>query len=132
MFLHHFCALFIINFFHNHNYPVTYDLNTKKFLIKSLLSCEVSTIFLMLMKIIPKDNKVNYLLRILFLITFITYRFYNYILNIILSSEINLFILNVSKNNFHLVEVYLGIYGLFFINIYWGYLIIKKMLKVNK
>lgn len=142
MILHHnfaLCVIFLLYYYtylveNNiddiHNIHNIDNVNNKNSLIKSFLLTEVSTIFLILNSLI-KNNKLIILKKInqlFFVSTFIYYRIYYYLVNIIINSEINLFIMNISKNNFHLYYMYFGIYGLFIINIYWMILLLNKIL----
>jgi hypothetical protein len=135
MLYHHIFSLCIILFLYNHIYPVTYNIENKNILIKNVLLTEISTMFLILNNII-KNNKsiyckiINKINQIIFIITFVYSRIYNYFINIIINKEVNYFIINVTKSNIHLIYMYIGIYGLFTLNIYWFYLIIKKYIKL--
>lgn len=136
MIVHHNFALCIIFLLYYHTHLVENnidDIHNKNSLIKSFLLTEVSTIFLILNSLI-KNNKLIVLKKInqlFFVSTFIYYRIYYYLVNIIINSEINLFIMNISKSNFHLYYMYFGIYGLFIINIYWMVLLVNKIFIIN-
>jgi len=123
MFLHHVFAIGIVCFSFMYNNDHYERLN----LIRNELMAEISSIFLILMKLVPRRILLNYCIRILFLITFIYTRLYNYPKNIIFSTSVNRFIFSVTRNNFDLFFVYLCIYGLYMTNIYWTYLIVQKL-----
>jgi hypothetical protein len=129
MILHHNFVLCNILFIHNHLYPVTYNINDANIIIRNVLSTEISTIFLILNNLIKHDKLkiINNINQVFFVSSFIYYRIYNYWIYIIISKETNLFIINVSKNNFHLIYMYIGIYGLFAINIFWLTRIFNKI-----
>lgn len=118
--IHHIFALSIIAFFCIYTYPVTYDVNEKMFLVKSVLSTEVSSIFLAANYLIPKARKGLYYTNcVVFVATFLYYRIYYYYVNIISRPQTNHFIISVSKNGYHTIMVYVGIYGLYALNLYW-------------
>ena len=127
MLIHHIFALLIISFCYFHTYPVIYNIYDKNIIVKNILLTEVSTIFLIINKLLKQQTLKN-INQIIFVLTFIYSRIYIYYINIIISKETYLFITNISKNNFHLTYLYIGIYGIFMINIYWFYLLVKKYL----
>jgi len=128
MILHHLFAIMISFYSYANSYPITYNLDDKYFLMTNQLSCEISTIFLNLMKVFPKKSYLALLNRLLFLVTFVYYRIYNYFVNIIISKNSHQFIIQIAKSNFHLFYMYTGVFGLFLLNIYWLNLILKKLI----
>lgn len=121
MIFHHIFSLFIVAFFHNHAYIETCNLHEKDLLIKGVLSTEISSIFLAIYKIL-KTNKyvvLRYSNNTAYLATFVYYRIYSYYVNIISRDETNRFIIGISKNDYHLATIYMGLYGLFALNLYW-------------
>jgi hypothetical protein len=74
------------------------------------------------------SSKTNYLKninKILFVLTFMYYRIYNYAYYLILNKNSNYILVTYSKNNFEICKIYISIYGLFILNIYWYYLILN-------
>ena len=97
--------------------PQNFD---KEHILKNILITEVSSIFLSANYLIPnKYTVVTYLNYCAFISTFLYYRIYNYHSNIILSYRTNVLIINISKNVYHVMIMYIGIYGLFAVNLYW-------------
>jgi len=131
MILHHLFALMIIYFFYNHNYLIIDNIEIKNNLIKNILSTEISTNFLIINNFI-KNIKTSIIIKInqiLFVSTFFYFRIYNYFIYIILSNDVNILIIKISKNNYYKYLLYIGMYGLFILNIYWFFIILKKCVK---
>jgi len=128
MALHHMFSFMIIYFFYNHLYPITYNMEDKNKLIKNVLYTEVSTIFLKLNNLIKNSilKKIN---QYCFIITFLYYRIYNYSITMIIDINVYLFIKNISKHYLYIYCIFIGIYGLFLLNIYWSLLIFQKCIK---
>ena len=131
MILHHLFALMIIYFFYNHNYLIVDNIEIKNNLIKNILSTEISTNFLIINNFIKNTKnliivKIN---QILFVSTFFYFRVYNYFIYIILSNDVKILIIKISKNNYYKYLLCIGMYGLFILNIYWFFIILKKCIK---
>jgi hypothetical protein len=131
MILHHLFALMIIYFFHKHNYPIIYDIDEKNNLIKNILSTEISTTFLIINNFIKniKNSIIIKINQILFISTFFYFRIYNYLIYVVLSNNVNILIIKVSKNNYYKYLSYIGLHGLFILNIYWFFILLKKCIK---
>jgi len=114
---------------HSHSYPIIYNLEDKYSLMVNQIICETSSIFLLLDKFLPEKSILYTINRFLFLSSFVYFRIYNYFVNIVISSKTHSFIIQVAKNNFHLTYMYIGIFGIFTINIYWLSLIGNKIFK---
>jgi len=130
MFLHHICALLIVAFCHNH-FPLVETIDQQKntiTLITQIISSEISTIFLVLSKIIREKRWIG-IIQILFISTFTYYRLYKYTFYVIMNLQTTFFIIYISKNEMHCLSMFYAIYGLYFINIYWFVLIVKKIVK---
>jgi hypothetical protein len=123
--LHHFMALSLIHYLNQHR-----DIKTITDATSSILSTEISTIFLVLNNYIHNSmlKKVN---QAAFVTTFYYYRIYNYSY-FLLDKNVNSAFYNHSRNNFEYLEIYTGLYGLFLLNIYWGTLILKKIINTIK
>jgi len=130
MALHHMFSFMIIYFFYNHSYPIIYNLEEKNNIIKNVLYTEVSTIFLKINNLL-KNNKsiIKKINQYCFVATFSYYRIYNYSINMIININVYLFIKNISKHYLYFYCLFIGIYGLFLLNIYWLFLIFKKFIK---
>jgi len=131
MIFHHIFALLIVTFYleHNNNFK-SFNPKDKYVLIKNILSVEVSTIFFSLMRILPKKSIYNIICQILFMITFAYTRLYHYVFSVVLSRETHVFLAYVAKSDFKFICVYVGIYGVLILNIYWSFLIAKKLVKL--
>ena len=136
MVLHHLFSLCIFSYFciyskfcgaaAAHEYveksysPITCNLSDKEHILKNILITEASSIFLSANYLIPKKyTVVTYLNYCAFISTFLYYRIYNYRENIILSYRTNVLIISISKNVYHVMIMYIGMYGLFAVNLYW-------------
>ena len=131
MILHHLFALMLIYFFYNHNYLIIDNIKIKNNLIENILSTEISTNFLIINNFI-KNIKNLFIIKInqiLFVSTFFYFRIYNYFIYIILSNDVNILIINISKNYYYKYLLYTGMYGLFILNIYWFFILLKKCIK---
>ena len=124
--LHHSFALAMIYYINTHEYNT--NITT---LTAIILRTEISTIFLILNNLL-KNNNLKKINKIVFVLTFFYYRIYNYLYYLILNKNVHTNILVYSRNNFEYYESYIGLYGLFSINVYWSYLIIKKIFKLDK
>lgn len=124
--IHHICVLtFIYNFFSNRSDS---DLDECIYIIIAILSTEISTLFLVIklwMDQLDLKHSMWYTVNILvFFVTFVITRigiFTTYVILNPLTYELEL-------SNY----VYLGLYGLFALNIYWLMLMFKVMLKPLK
>ena len=132
MILHHIFVLLMIHYMNNHN---TYK---KDYLVKQILSTEISSIFLLNNSLLSnnllfKNKYMNFIKifnGILFITTFFYYRIYNYYYYLLLDNDINIIFYLQSKNLFEFYEIYVGMYGLFILNIYWSILISIKYIKL--
>jgi len=147
IFIHHIYTILIGIFFYNHYYNLLDETQMYNF-IKNVLSIEVSNIFLCIHQLLKDINSqieneieneldnvnsgiikyVNRANQALFMSTFVYFRIYHYTRYVVFSSETTMFIINISKNNYHTAYAFIGIYGLFSLNIYWFCLMIKKVL----
>ncbi len=122
---HHIMALTLIHYINQHR-----DIKPLTDEVSSILSTEISTIFLVLNNYIHNStlNNVN---KLAFVITFYYYRIYNYSY-LLLDKNVNSALYIYSRNNFEYFEIYTALYGLFLLNIYWGTLILKKIINTIK
>jgi hypothetical protein len=70
--------------------------------------------------------------RLFFITTFMYYRVYSYYVCLLSNKEIHNTFLIYSKSKIQLFEIYLGIYGLFILNLYWAIFIFIKLKKSIK
>lgn len=100
--------------------------------ISTILSTELSTIFLVFRNIIPaKYNTLSAINNLLFIVTFIYTRLYNYSSELIYNESLH------NKLTLHLppsksLLLFTSLYGLFFLNIYWAAIILKTLVKQFK
>ena len=119
--LHHILVLCMLHYMNNHS-----DIKSRKEIVSQLLRAEISTIFLIMNNLL--ENTGNIILkninRAVFVCSFIYFRVYNYSY-LILDKNMNNEFLNYSKNNVEYCQIYIGLYGLFILNLYWSYVIFK-------
>lgn len=120
MLLHHILVLDMLHYLNNH-------LDIRNEIVSAILSTEISTIFLVTNNLLDISSNMIFINKILFFYTFIYYRIYNYSYYLILNKDTHNILYIYSRNNFELCEIYIGIYGLFLLNLYWSCLILKKI-----
>ena len=129
MVMHHILVLSMLHYMNNHNH-----IENRIEIVSVILSTEISTIFLTLNNLLENISsffiikKIN---KIAFVSTFIYYRIYNYSYYLIMDKNIHNTFFIYSRNNFEFCEIYIGLYGLFILNLYWSYLIFKKTIYKN-
>jgi len=126
MLLHHFLVLCMLHYMNNHA-----CIENRNEIVSVILSTEISTIFLTtnnLLDITGNIIAIKNINKLLFISSFVYYRIYNYTYYLIFDKNIHKIFLVYSKNNFEFCEIYIGIYGLFILNIYWCGLILSKLL----
>lgn len=127
--LHHLIALGII-------YPVTTSLQSiDNFLpeMRVVLQTEISTIFLVLREIIPVKYKTMVAMNnILFVIIFAYMRLYQYTKYIIYNDTMYEKITFYYTSGTHSTWLICSLYSLSYINIYWGNIILKTLMKKIK
>jgi len=124
MMLHHFLVLCMLHYMNNHN-----DIENRNEIVSVILSTEISTIFLTtnnLLEILGNVVIAKNINNLLFVSSFIYYRIYNYTYYLVLDNNIHKIFYYYSKNKFEFCEIYVGIYGLFILNLYWCGIILKK------
>jgi len=127
MLLHHFLVLSMLHYMNNHS-----DIENRSEIVSVILSTEISTIFLTTNNLLENAENmviVKNINKLLFISTFFYYRIYNYTY-LILDNNIHKIFYYYSKNNLEFCEIYGGIYGLFFLNLYWCGMIFNKA--INK
>lgn len=126
MIIHHLLTLLIIQFIYINSEKINNSVikNELFLLIKNVLCVEISTNFLILRNLLKNSWEIIKTINdILFVITFVYFRLYHYTYYIILSKNTYYIILEINKDYF----VFIGLYGLFLLNIYWFIFIINKM-----
>jgi hypothetical protein len=125
MLLHHTLILSMLYYMNNHSHE------NRKEIVSVILSTETSTIFLTLNNLLENTSLVNVkkINKIAFVISFVYYRIYIYSYYLILDKNIHNTFFICSRNNFEYCQVYIGLYGLFFLNLYWFCIIIKTIFK---
>jgi hypothetical protein len=125
MILHHILIMTMLHYMNNH------DSEYKKDIVFVVLSTEISTIFLITHNLL--DNACNIVVlkninKLFFISSFVYYRIYNYSYLLLDNNIYNTLYIH-SKNNFEYYEIFASLYGLFFLNLYWTCLILKKCIK---
>lgn len=98
-------------------------------IVNAILSTEISTNFLIMKNILSKNNIIGCIVHInnlLFVVTFFYYRLYNYGIKVVVSKPLWYIVIN-NFTNMETIFLYFSLYGLFFLNIYWFVLILKKI-----
>ncbi len=133
MLIHHIFVLSLLDYMNIHD-----DIQHKNKIVSTILSTEISTIFLITNNLL--DIEGNMLLlkninQIFFVITFVYYRLYNYSVLMLDKNIYNSFII-FSKNDYEFYKLYSMVYGFYILNIYWftiiGYRIYEKLYNVVK
>jgi hypothetical protein len=105
------------------------DIENRTEIVSVILSTEISTIFLTTNNLLEMEGNIviaKNINKLLFVSTFFYYRIYNYTYYLILDNNIHKIFYYYSKNNLEFCEIYTGIYGLFFLNLYWSGMILNK------
>jgi hypothetical protein len=128
--IHHIFLLLLGSFLHQQN--ITYD--DSLFLIIPLLSTEISTLFLSIRHWFEQlDMTKSVWYRVnngFFVVTFLITRIYIYTTYVIYNPETYLFVESLTKHNINdRIYFYIGIFGLYALNIYWATLILKILMK---
>jgi hypothetical protein len=89
------------------------------------LSTEISTFFLILYEIAQENNYklLEIASQLIFIPTFFYYRIYNFFM-----IQENLISVGLNINTYNYLY-FISIYGLFYLNLYWSFLIVKKIYK---
>lgn len=121
MVLHHVLVLTQLHYINGHA-----DFEHKEKFVATILSTEVSTIFLISKHFLENTNLVV-INNLAFVTTFVYFRIYNYAHQILFNDEVHRSCLKISNNRFEYGQCYVGLYGLFLLNGYWCSLIIKAV-----
>ena len=119
--IHH--ILTIMNIYYAFHYNI--DLINNFYSTKQFLLLETSSIFLGLKEVVNNEN-LKKIFRLIFIFLFIKIRLYHFTFNII--SNIEVFD-SYDKDIIQFYWQYLCIYGLYFLQIYWGCIIVKVISK---
>jgi hypothetical protein len=127
-FIHHIFTLLIG--FYNYYYKIGYIEN--HIIIYTLLRTEISSIFLVLKYYIKKDSIFYNINNLIFIILFFKFRVFDYYYYII-DSNSSLYLL-YEKNEISIrpIILFIGFYGLYFLNLYWALVMIKIIFKSIK
>jgi len=100
--------------------------------VSAILSTEISTIFLVIRNVIPAKYKTLATINnIIFIATFAYTRLYHYTTRLIYNAYLHN-ILQTHLTNSQLIPLYTSLYGLYFLNLYWGAIILKTLVKQFK
>jgi len=137
MVIHHLFVLIMTHYMNTHS-----EIENREKIVSIILSTEMSTVFLIINNLLNRINSENYdkfnkllvtnVNRLFFVTTFMYYRVYSYYVSLIANKEIHNTLFIYSKSKFQLFEIYLGIYGLFILNLYWTVFIFIKLKKSIK
>lgn len=95
-----------------------------------LIKTEISTFFFVLTHWLPKNTYIYNINSILFYITFCKFRIFDMYNELINSNALNIVINTYTPYNSLLSGIgYLSIYGLYMINVYWFFIMIKMLYK---
>ena len=120
MICHHILVLCMVHYININNNEYI------KKLIFVILQTEISTIFLTTNNLLNcRTNYLKNINKILFVLTFMYYRIYNYAYYLILNKNSNNILFTYSKNNIEICKIYISIYGMFVLNLYWYSLILN-------
>ncbi len=134
MILHHIACLFVT--YVSINNPIF--LINKQLIFASfiLYSCELSTLFLCIKSILLNQfNKNNIIIDILFLLTFTYTRIYLFSKYLIFNKDLYDIFQDQLQTPFTILSnntiISISLYSLYFLNLYWFIIIIKKIIKKN-
>ena len=143
MIIHHLFVLIMLHYMNTHP-----EIENREKIVSVILSTEISTIFLIINNLLNRnnrnnrDNTENYdkynkiiitnINRLFFITTFMYYRVYSYYVCLLSNREIHNTFFIYSKSKIQLFEIYLGIYGLFILNLYWTIFMFIKLKKSIK
>jgi hypothetical protein len=141
MVVHHLFVLIMLHYMNTHP-----EIENREKIVSVILSTEISTIFLIMNNLLNRNNSENFaenydkynkiivtnINRLLFITTFMYYRVYSYYVCLLSNREIHNTFFIYSKSKIQLFEIYLGIYGLFILNLYWTIFIFIKLKKSIK
>ena len=124
---HHFCIFGIML------YDIYYNISLEdRFIfLYPLLKTEISSIFYVLKEWLPKKTVLYNINSLLFLVSFIKFRLYDYYYEIIYNNiYFDIIFQKYSPHNYYLPAISLAsCYGLYILNLYWFSIIIKILYK---
>lgn len=123
MILHHILVLFFLDYMNIHD-----DFKYKNEIVSTLLSSEISTIFLTTNNLLDNYGNMGvfkHINQLCFVSTFFYYRIYNY--SIFFDKNIYNTFSIYSKNNFEFYKIYCVIYLFYILNLYWFSIIIYRV-----
>ena len=113
MILHHILVLCMLHYMHHHS-----SIENGEKIAIVLLKTEISTIFLTTNNLLENTTSMfKNINRLFFISTFVYYRIYNYSYLILNKNLHSLFLIH--SKPFYIYEIYIGIYGMFLLNLYW-------------
>lgn len=128
MIIHHIFSIIIIVFFLQY-FQFLYKNPIALNIIRTLLSFEISTIFLSINNLFPKGKytTIKSINQLFFITTFLYFRIYKFTIEIILDGISLEYIKRVAQKNYFWI-IY-SIYGLYALNLFWTFTILKKIHK---
>jgi hypothetical protein len=116
MMLHHVFVLGMLHFMNTH------EIDDQQNVVTTLLSPEISTIFLILNNFM-QPGLLKRMNQFAFVSTFAYYRMFNY------TKAFQMTFYERARTPAEVVQIYISIYGLYAVNMYWGCLIALKALE---
>ena len=128
MLAHHSFVLTLLHYMNTHK-----EIENTNEIVSVALSTEISTVFLTLNNLLEHASyePLKTMNKAAFVASFLYYRIYKYA-RLIADEKVNTSFWVYSKNNYEYGEVYVGLYGLFMLNVYWLFLIFKKIHKTQQ
>ena len=125
--IHHILVLFLADYMNRHTF-----IEDREAIISTILSSEISTIFLSLHSILPKKWVwIGALNNALFISTFFHYRIYVYSQELVFNPNVHATFLFSSMGWIQIIQIYIGVLGLFVLNLYWARMILHKCISVD-
>ena len=128
MLAHHSFVLALLHYMNTHQ-----EIENRNDIVSVALSTEISTIFLTMNNLLERSpyETLKILNKTAFVVSFMYYRIYKFAW-LVADERVHTSFLVHSKNSYEYGEIYVGLYGLFLLNVYWLFLIFKKMKKARK
>jgi hypothetical protein len=121
--LHHACVI-LVSALVNKHYKVLLVRNPEAF--RDFMVLEISNVFLISQYFVSNVAYLKHINQALFVASFAYVRMYYYTKKVVFNTDINVAIFEICDNWIESYIVYLGIIGIFLLNLYWFYLILAK------
>ena len=121
--LHHACVI-LVSIFMNKHYNVLLVRTPE--IIRDVLALEFSNVFLISQHFVSNVAYLKHINKALFVASFAYVRMYYYTKKVVFNTDINVAIFDICDNWIESYVTYLGVMGIFLLNLYWFYLILAK------